>query len=83
MAVKACGLLAAIEAAVAKPGGTCGYRTVHALLDAADAKALTEAMATPNYTSAAIARALTDRGHRISQGTVQRHRRGECRCGTR
>ena len=46
-----------------------------------DAKELDEALADPSVTGKAIADVLKARGHNINQGSVTRHRRGDCACG--
>ena len=45
-----------------------------------DARDLSDALADHDtFTSAGIARALRDEGHACKEGSVSRHRRGECR----
>jgi hypothetical protein len=39
------------------------------------------ALARRDITAAAIARVLNDWGYILSRQSVERHRRGECRCG--
>lgn len=56
--------------------------TVAILLDdlaPEDATALTDALAS-TLPASAISRAVTATGHRLSQATIGRHRRGDCRC---
>jgi hypothetical protein len=62
-------------------GPTC---TVPAILDTADDDTValfTAALANPHAPGTDIARAMTERGYPIPAHTLQRHRRGECRCG--
>lgn len=57
--------------------------TMKALLESVDddtADLIRAAMTNPYAPSTMIARAITERGHRVSAHVVQRHRRGECRC---
>ena len=67
-----------IESSRRRQGGTC---TVPALVDAvgADRDDLLAALAS-DTPSTAIARALRGRGHYIGSTTLNRHRRGDCRC---
>lgn len=44
-----------------------------------DRSTLDDALNGDVYTSVQIAAALTAEGHRVSKGTMARHRRGECR----
>lgn len=44
-----------------------------------DRTALTDALADPAFTNAAIVRALRAEGHEFGYTTVARHRKGECR----
>lgn len=48
-----------------------------------DRDVLTAAVDSDGITHAAIAKVLTDNGHKISQDAVGRHRRGDCACGHR
>lgn len=57
--------------------------TVAVILETADEEIVqlfTAALDNPHAPSTAIAKAIGDRGHRISAHVLQRHRRGECRC---
>ena len=73
-------LLDAISAENITHGPKCTVATIKPSLSPADAADLESAFATPAFTAAAIARALRKNGHRITDNTVQRHRRGECGC---
>lgn len=73
----------AIDAGRRPTGGICSFVALMASLSPADLKVLTDCLADPWYTDAQIARGLTDEGHRFTRTTVQRHRAGDCRCGTR
>lgn len=48
-----------------------------------DRSVLAAALEDASVTHAAIAKVLTDNGHKISQDAVGRHRRGDCSCGAR
>lgn len=50
-------------------------------LKPADAEKLKAALAAPSITSVAIARWLENHGMDLTAYVVQRHRRGDCRCG--
>ena len=50
-------------------------------LKPADLEKLKAALAAPSITSVAIARWLEDHGIELTSYVVQRHRRGDCRCG--
>lgn len=58
----------------------CSMAEVRAALSPSDLKALDQALATPGFTHAAIARVLRRAGHQVAQGTVSRHRLGNCSC---
>ncbi len=75
------GLLDAILGEVTRPGPRCGVARLTARLDPGLAAEFRTALADPDtYPAAAIARAMQARGHHVSQGTIQYHRRGECSC---
>lgn len=76
-------LAQALAAESGRPGPICTVATLLAALPPEDAATLTEALASPLYTSAKIERALRAEGHRIAAQTLGRHRKGECACGTR
>lgn len=63
-------------------GPACTIQLLLDTLDADTAEHLRGALANPHAASTAIVKALQDAGHRVSANTMQRHRRGECRCGT-
>jgi hypothetical protein len=48
-------------------------------LKADDAKALQLALDDPSFTSRGISRALKAEGHNIADGTVNRHRKADCK----
>ena len=74
------GLLADIRAEVRQPGGTCAI----ALLPLTDEERaeLDQALAAGKglIPATAIAKALTKRGYKINDYTINRHRRGGCSC---
>lgn len=76
--------LAAAIAASKTPGGqTCTTRVVRGQLTPSDQADLDTALADESTSTAAIARALTSIGHKISASALQRHRRGDCGCDAR
>lgn len=62
-------------------GRVCAVKTVLESLTPDDRSDLLVAFDDLSVTSAAIYRALNNRGVQISVFSLQRHRRGECRCG--
>lgn len=78
------GNLAAAFAAHANqtPGPRCSVGLLFHTLDDIDAQALRNALAS-ELKGSEIAAALRDEGHYMKGHTVQRHRNGECSCGTR
>ena len=73
----------ALADATRKPGPTCTFGRVIATLNDDDRAALAHYDALPDTTAAMIVRALAAEGHRVNRGPVERHRRGDCACGTR
>lgn len=66
-----------------KPGRlACGVSLLFAALPKADAADLRAALADASVAGTTISRALTTLGHSVKGQTIQRHRRGECGCGT-
>jgi hypothetical protein len=65
-----------------RPGTVCGVAKMYEVLPDDDANALKQAIANPLIKATAIARALKARGYQITDGTVTRHRRQECVCGS-
>lgn len=61
-------------------GPQCGIAMLMPALDKKTQDLLKAAMQNAYAPSTAIAQAMSDQGHRVSAHTVQRHRRGECRC---
>jgi hypothetical protein len=59
-------------------GPRCGVASLE--LKGEILKQFVAASDTPSITSAALAKWLQSKGHRISKQTIQRHRRGDCRC---
>jgi hypothetical protein len=60
-------------------GARCTVCRLIVELPAPDNETLRAAVDGSTYNSTQIAEALQAEGHKISRGTVQRHRRGECR----
>ena len=60
-------------------GPICTLCTLLTVLGADDRKALEAALVDLSFTGAAISRALKAEGHHISDMTVNRHRRADCR----
>ncbi len=76
------GLLDEIRGEITPPGTRCAVARIADRLTPAEAADLEAAIAdAETYTAAAIARALTARGHRVSQGVIAHHRKGGCSCG--
>lgn len=65
------------------PGPDCGMWTVLVALDDADADAVRATLVRTDVTSSGIARILRSFDHVISEGTVNRHRKGLCSCKAR
>ena len=66
--------------AATKKGPVCGVERVVNALGDDDAADLLMALDDDDITSAAIARALSGRGHAIKAYTLRRHQLGECSC---
>ena len=62
-------------------GPECGVAIVLEQLDDKTRKTLQAALDNPHAPSTKISAALGEMGLRTSSHVVQRHRRGECRCG--
>lgn len=61
----------------------CGLGEIIDSLTPKDREVLAAALTSTAVTHSAIAKVLTDAGHPIKQGTVNRHRAGKCSCGPR
>jgi hypothetical protein len=74
------GLADALQATKATiKGPTCTMCTLLKELPADDRKALDAALVDLSFTGAAISRALKAEGYNISDMTVNRHRKADCR----
>ena len=73
----------ALAEATRKPGPTCTFGRLIATLNDDDQAALAAYLARPDTSAAMIVRALAAEQHRINRAPVERHRRGDCACGTR
>lgn len=62
---------------------TCSIQVAKMKLNKADQQALTEALEDMTIPSSFIARALKKEGFNVAGGTISRHRRKECTCGTK
>jgi hypothetical protein len=62
-------------------GPTCTVKVLEQTFTPDDYADLLAAFSEPLVPTSAIWRALDQRGINVSQGALQRHRRGECRCG--
>lgn len=81
MTTEAGGFLAEVKGEIRGAGKTCGVGKALRKLPPELAADLQTALDDPDtYPSAAIARAITARGHQLSGGTIQHHRRGACTC---
>lgn len=65
-----------------RTGTPCTVGTILNAMSKEDAKTLREALADPSIKGTAIWRALSGRGYKINEGTVTRHRRKGCTCGS-
>jgi hypothetical protein len=66
-----------------RPGTECSFVAIYASLKRNKAKAdrLTEVLKLDSgYSTSSIVRVLNRWGHKLSDSTVQRHRRGMCTC---
>lgn len=61
-------------------GPACSMRTLLNTLPEDESEAVQAALDNPEWTAVALARLLTQEGHRIQDTTVRRHRRGDCLC---
>jgi hypothetical protein len=74
------GLADALAAPVVAHRAPCHVAVLLSALPAADREGLRAALADPARPSTWIAAVLRANGHDVSAGSVQRHRRGGCRC---
>lgn len=58
----------------------CGFVRMREGLDGDDQHHLDNAMVNPEWSSLALAKALSDRGVRISYAVLYRHRKKSCSC---
>ena len=63
-------------------GATCSTGKLLAEADPKTRADLQAALNDPNVSNAHLARALSLLGHKVTDGTIRRHRVGECRCGS-
>ena len=68
------------KAKQSRQGPECGVRVLLESVDDAYRAELLDMLDRHGIQGTAIAAVLREDGHRISSDTVQRHRRGECRC---
>ena len=73
-------LLEEIAAATRAVGGVCTVGTILAGLSPEDRADLESALADPAFLGRAIVRVLHARGAKLSDETLRRHRRGDCKC---
>lgn len=74
-------LLDEIKAAQTVNRSTCNVALLVQQLAPADREGLLAAMEDPAIYGSTIVKVLKDRGHRIGDDSVRRHRRGACSCG--
>jgi len=76
------GLLAAISEAQSslRNGSRCGVEILFTQLSEADIADLRQAFDDVNITTTVIGRILRERGHRIGDDSIRRHRRKACSC---
>lgn len=68
------------DARLGRKGEMCGMERLRRSLKPSQWRDIVEAMDDPIILSTAIGRVLREDGHRVSDATVQRHRRGACQC---
>lgn len=73
----------AIANAMLRPGPKCRVALLRANLDKKDLAVLEDALASAGVSTSAIVTALRSEGHDIARSSIERHRRGDCACGTR
>jgi len=66
----------------AKPGPVCTISRLMAALAPGERPDYLAALADPNISAAALSRAFNMEGHKVSRSPIERHRRGDCACGT-
>jgi ABC-type Fe3+ transport system substrate-binding protein len=60
------------------PASACSVCSLIQDLPEPEAKQLVKVLADPTVSKSAVARVLTNNGHKIAPGTITRHARGEC-----
>lgn len=65
-----------------RAGTVCLVQQVITKFPKAEVQELKDVLADETVTAASLARALGARGFKIAQGSISRHRRKECSCGT-
>lgn len=65
------------------PGTKCGVGKLLDSLPDEAAKSIRRVFENPSFATSSIYRAIKERApeEKIAEGTVARHRKGECRCG--
>jgi hypothetical protein len=69
-----------VEVFSVRPTPRCGVGLLLEALELRDREGVLTAMARPEIPHSAISKAFNKRGHKISDFTVGRHRRGACTC---
>lgn len=64
------------------PGPRCGVAKVLETLGEADRKTFLAALDNPAVEASTLSRALRNEGIRLGYQTINRHRRGDCWCGS-
>mgnify|MGYP007090086211 FL=1 len=62
-------------------GPNCSIALIIETADEATRELFAAALANPHAPGTDIAKAMAERGYPMPAHTLQRHRRGECRCG--
>ena len=73
-------LLEEIESLSTKQGPLCRVKLVLDEMEPGEADEFRRLMDVPRYSANAFVKAFKKRGHDVPEGTVQRHRRGGCKC---
>ena len=72
----------ALSAQPGKPRGElCSVELVRQAMSDGDRQQFDAALADRSVSHARLSRALASIGHKVNQGTIGRHRVGDCKCG--
>ena len=74
------GLVDEARGQLGRPGTQCLVAVFRATLSPADLSDFDEAVLEPDVTAMALSRALKARGTTLPYHSINRHRRGDCKC---